>query len=134
MADTLTKEQRSERMARVRGSGNVSTELRLVDLFRKHGITGWRRNVSLVGKPDFVFPAKRVVVFVDGCFWHGCPKHKRIPKSRKAFWRPKLDRNRQRDKEVNRALRVKGWVVLRVWECDLNSPRLLHRLNHFCGR
>lgn len=133
MADTLTKAQRSERMSRVRGSGNASTELRLIRLFREHRITGWRRNISLIGKPDFVFCAERVAVFVDGCFWHGCPKHKRIPKSRKTFWTAKLERNRQRDREVNKALRSNGWKVIRIWECSLNSAKTITRINQYLG-
>lgn len=126
--DTLTEAQRSERMSRVRNSGNASTELRLVQLFRRHGVIGWRRKFDLFGKPDFVFRSKRIAVFVDGCFWHGCPKHRRIPKSRRTFWEAKLERNRQRDEEVNHTLRAKGWNVLRLWECELSSPLLPNRI------
>lgn len=72
MADIFTKAKRSEIMSQIRGSGNKGTELALAKLFRKHGITGWQRNQPLFGKPDFTFRRQRVVVFVDGCFWHGC--------------------------------------------------------------
>ena len=68
MADIFTKAKRSEVMARIRGSGNRATELRLIALMREHGITGWRRNAPVFGKPDFVFRRERVAVFVDGCF------------------------------------------------------------------
>ena len=124
MADTLTVAQRSEQMSRVRGQGNNSTELRLIALLRAHRVTGWRRRASVPGKPDFVFRAKKIAVFVDGCFWHGCPRHRRIPKSRVAFWKGKLARNAQRDRAVTRSLRAAGWKVLRIWECALQKNPL----------
>lgn len=121
--DTLSGAQRSERMSRVRAAANKSTELRLITLLREHRITGWRRGTPLPGKPDFVFRAHKVAVFVDGCFWHGCPRHGRTPKTRVAFWTAKLARNSQRDRAVTRALRKSGWMVLRVWECALGRSR-----------
>ena len=121
MPDVFTAAKRSAVMARIRGSGNKDTELRMIALFREHGITGWRRNARLFGKPDFVFRRERVAVFVDGCFWHGCPKpkHAPLPKNRAEWWAAKLSRNKTRDRCVTRTLRVKGWTVLRVWECAL---------------
>jgi DNA mismatch endonuclease (patch repair protein) len=77
--DVFTKAKRSEVMSKIRGRGNRSTELEMVKLFRRHGITGWRRNQPVFGKPDFIFRRHKVAVFVDGCFWHGCPKHGRKP-------------------------------------------------------
>lgn len=106
-------------MALVRGSGNKRTELRLISVFRDAGIAGWRRNQDVFGRPDFVWRKARVAVFVDGCFWHSCPKHSRIPKSRQEFWVPKLARNRDRDSVVNRTLKKAGWTVIRFWECEL---------------
>lgn len=70
-------------------------------------------------RPDFVFRKSRTAVFVDGCFWHGCPKHATKPKNNRAFWRKKLAGNRRRDELVTRTLRHAGWKVIRVWECDL---------------
>jgi len=116
MSDVFTKSKRSEVMSRIHGSGNKDTELRLITIFRAHRVTGWRRGSKLPGKPDFVFPARRLAVFVDGCFWHGCPKHCRMPASNRKFWRNKITRNRQRDREVGRLLRARGWRVLRIWE------------------
>jgi DNA mismatch endonuclease (patch repair protein) len=89
-------------------------------------ITGWWRGAPLPGKPDFVFRAQKVAVFVDGCFWHGCPRHGRTPKTRVAFWTAKLVGNAQRDRAVSRALRAAGWTVLRVWECALSRQRSGH--------
>ena len=123
MADTLTVAERSERMSRVRSRGNRATELRLIALLRAHGVTGWRRGAPLPGKPDFIFRTEKVALFVDGCFWHGCPRHGRTPKSRVAFWTAKLTRNAQRDHAVAHALRAAGWRVLRVWECALSRQR-----------
>jgi len=108
-------------MARIRSRGNKDTELRMIELLRAHGITGWRRGMVLFGKPDFVFHRERVALFVDGCFWHGCPKakHAPLPKDNADWWAAKLSRNKKRDRLVNRSLRKAGWTVLRVWECDL---------------
>jgi DNA mismatch endonuclease (patch repair protein) len=76
----------------------------------------------LPGKPDFIFPKQRLAVFVDGCFWHGCRWHCRMPKSRRNYWKPKIARNKKRDREVTRQLRRCGWKVFRVWEHALKRP------------
>jgi DNA mismatch endonuclease (patch repair protein) len=178
MPDVFTKKKRSEVMGRIRSRGNKDTELALMKLLRREGITGWRRHVavkidgehrtsnaeqrkskknaaegkmrrskSLVRcsmlnvrgsacaprrvRPDFVFPKLRLAVFVDGCFWHGCPVHATRPKGNAQFWKKKLERNVARDREVNAALRRAGWRVLRIWEHELarkNGARLLRRL------
>jgi DNA mismatch endonuclease (patch repair protein) len=119
MADVFTKSKRSEVMSRIRGSGNKDTELALARLLRRHGVTGWRRNQRLFGKPDFVFPKAKLTVFVDGCFWHGCPKHATKPANNRAFWQRKLSLNKKRDLVVVRTLRKIGWRVIRIWECVL---------------
>ncbi len=131
MTDILTKAQRSALMAKVKGSGNASTELRLVAVFRALGVTGWRRKANVLGKPDFVFPKLRLAVFVDGCFWHGCPLHATQPKQNAKFWREKIARNQARDRLVTRRLRARGWRVARFWEHELTRKyerRLLARL------
>jgi DNA mismatch endonuclease (patch repair protein) len=119
MSDVFTKSKRSEVMARIRGKGNKDTELALARLMRAHGISGWRRNQLIFGKPDFVFQNRRLAVFVDGCFWHACPEHATKPANNRSFWRRKLESNRRRDVLVNRTLKKSGWVVVRIWECDL---------------
>ena len=131
MADVFSKSKRSEVMARIRSRGNQATELALAKLFRRHKITGWRRNQKVFGKPDFIFPKHKLAVFVDGCFWHGCPKHGTQPKGNAAFWRKKISRNQTRDKLVNRTLRRARWRVIRIWEHELtrkNQTRLLRRI------
>lgn len=119
MADVFGKAKRSAVMARIRGRGNKDTELRLIAVFRAHAIAGWRRGRPVVGKPDFVFPRQRVAVFVDGCFWHGCPRHATWPKNNAEFWRTKILGNQKRDRAVNRLLKKTGWRVLRIWEHEL---------------
>lgn len=130
MADWLTREQRSRNMASIRSKGNHTTEARFAALLRSAGIWGWRRHVPLTGKPDFVFPRARVAVFVDGCFWHGCPRCYRLPQDNRPYWRKKVSANRLRDKRATQHLRSEGWTVLRVWEHSLaraNSRKRLTR-------
>lgn len=119
MADVFTKAKRSQVMSRIRGRGNKDTEVALIRIFRAERITGWRRHTSLFGRPDFTFRRERVVVFVDGCFWHGCPLHCRMPATNPAFWSSKLAANKARDKTVSVTLRKTGWRVVRIWEHDL---------------
>src|SRR5881394_1968482 len=95
----------------------------MIALFRAQGITGWRLNARVFGKPDFVFRRGRVAVFVDGCFWHGCPRHATKPANRAEWWAAKLARKAQRDRDVTRTLRKAGWTVLRIWECALARSR-----------
>jgi DNA mismatch endonuclease, patch repair protein len=136
MADVFSLAKRSEIMARVRGHGNKATELALATFLRRHGIVGWRRHVQVFGNPDFVFAKSRVAVFVDGCFWHGCPKHATQPMSNQEFWTAKLARNKARDCLVTRRLKQCGWRVLRIWQHELspnNEHRLLRRLRGSIG-
>ena len=121
MTDNLTTQQRSYAMSRIRSHGNLSTEQALASAMRKEGISGWRRNVALIGKPDFVFRRCRVVVFVDGCYWHGCSKCKLAAKSNTDYWQPKIAKNMQRDLAIARELRKIGWRVVRVWEHELKD-------------
>lgn len=115
-------------LAAVRGKGNQSTELRLAAALRLFGLKGWRRHLPLPGKPDFAWPKEKVVVFVDGCFWHGCPHHYSAPKHNAAFWRNKVETNQRRDRRVTRQLRARGWSVIRIWECRVANPGTLSRI------
>jgi DNA mismatch endonuclease (patch repair protein) len=121
MPDVFTKTKRSKVMSLIKGKGNKDTELRMIQLFRLNRINGWRRGCPLPGRPDFVFPKLKVAVFVDGCFWHGCSTHFKMPSNNKAFWETKIQANRKRDRIVNKLLKHKGWVVLRIWEHDLRQ-------------
>lgn len=136
MVDTFDSSTRSKLMGRIRSHGNKTTELELIKIFRANGMTGWRRKQRLFGKPDFVFRKSRVCVFVDGCFWHGCPKCYRSPSSNEAYWATKIQRNKARDRLVSRTLRDAGWHVLRIWEHQLlekGRGRLLRRLHVLLG-
>ena len=126
--DTFGPNKRSWIMAQVKSNGNRSTETRLVALLREQGITGWRRQYPLHGKPDFVFPKARVAVFVDGCFWHGHPTKCRMPKAHREYWERKIARNVARDRLVTRALREMGWKVVRIWEDALQKSSTIRKL------
>ncbi len=122
MTDKLSREQRSKVMSSIPSRGNATTEGRLRAKLAAAGISGWHMNdASLDGKPDFVFPGWGLVVFVDGCFWHGCSRCRTIPKTHRKFWRNRIENNRMRDRKVNRKLRQKGWKVLRFWEHHLRE-------------
>jgi DNA mismatch endonuclease (patch repair protein) len=126
--DTVSRKKRSQIMSAVRSTGNKATEAVFITILRKGGISGWRRKFRLRGKPDFVFPKQKTAIFVDGCFWHGCTKHCRMPKGNSGYWKPKISRNKARDRVVTRDLRRAGWRVVRVWEHEL-SPRHQKRLS-----
>jgi DNA mismatch endonuclease (patch repair protein) len=117
-----TTKQRSRNMRAIRGASNATTELRLRAHLVRNGIAGWRVREKVVpGRPDFYFPRKRIAVFVDGCFWHGCPKCGHTPKANRGYWIEKLAHNKLRDAQVGRLLRSKGIRVLRLWECQLRD-------------
>ena len=129
--DIMSADARSRLMARIRGRDNRTTELRMVALLRSHGITGWRRHRTIVQRgragavrrvrPDFVFPGSRTVLFIDGCFWHGCSRHCSMPKQNKTFWQEKILANRRRDSVTRAWFRRNGWQVIRVWEHALRK-------------
>lgn len=131
MTDVFSKQKRSSIMSKNRGTGNRSTEWRLRARLVAARISGWRVNAKDVyGKPDFAFDAEKIAVFVDGCFWHGCAKHRTIPATNHEFWLKKIEGNQRRDRAVSRKLRKDGWQVLRFWEHQLRQEprRCLERI------
>lgn len=130
MTDVFTPAKRSLVMSRILSTGNIGTELKLAKLFRAAGITGWRRHLSLPGRPDFTFRAARLAVFTDGCFWHGCPRCYRPPKQNSSYWKRKIEQNRRRDRRVDRHLRLLGWRTIRIRECRIERApeRALQRI------
>lgn len=124
MADIFTKRQRSEIMRAVKSRGNKSTEIKLVKIFKSHHVIGWRRNSSLAGHPDFIFPKNRIAVFADGCFWHGHNCRNVNPSDNAIYWKKKIARNKARDKAITRELTKKGWKVVRIWECEINKGKI----------
>lgn len=138
MADWLSQEQRSRNMASIRSKGNATTERTFLTLLREAGISGWRRHADLPGKPDFSFAKHRLAVFVDGCFWHGCPRCYRAPEDNRSYWRNKVRSNRLRDRRNARKLRTRGWSVVRFWEHALRKEKernqvLLRLKQAVCG-
>jgi len=119
MTDVMTKAQRSACMSKIRGRYNQGTELKFRRMLRVAGLRGWRRHLDLPGRPDFAFPRARIAVFVDGCFWHGCKRCYQAPKTNPVFWHSKINRNKQRDREVNKVLLSRHWAVVRIRECRL---------------
>ncbi|HEV2175819.1 MAG TPA: very short patch repair endonuclease [Terriglobia bacterium] len=127
--DTFSREKRSEIMQRVRSARNASTEGVIVSALRSKHIKGWKvRPPGLAGSPDLFFPKSRVVVFLDGCFWHGCPRCLRLPSSRTEYWKPKIARNQRRDRRMSRLLRAQGYGVLRLWEHEIKNGKGMARL------
>ena len=117
--DVMTREQRSRCMSRIRNK-DTGPELVLRQALWRRGLR-YRLHSKLPGRPDIVFKGRRVVVFVDGCFWHGCPAHGVQPKQNSGFWKDKLGRNRARDASVNDELRRLGWCVVRIWEHEVKE-------------
>ncbi len=117
--DVLTQAQRSHCMSRIRGR-DTTPEIGLRRACRAVGLR-YRIVSKVPGKPDMVFPGQRVAVFVDGCFWHGCPAHYQAPVSRADFWRAKVVANQRRDERITEELRKCDWTVIRFWEHDLET-------------
>ena len=135
MADVFTRQKRSQVMSRIRSQGNKETEVALLSILRTNKISGWRRHLPLPGKPDFTFRKEKLVLFVDGCFWHGCPSCYRRPSSRTSYWDRKFRRNKRRDREVGRVLEIKGWRVIRIWHHELRRrERVAGKICRFLGR
>jgi DNA mismatch endonuclease (patch repair protein) len=131
--DTLTRAERSVRMALVRCK-DTKPEVAVRCLVHSLGYRYRLHLGKLPGRPDMVFPSRRKIIFVHGCFWHrhkGCP-NTRLPKSRLSFWKPKLEANHARDKKIRFKLRKLGWKVLVVWECEIkNFTRLTKKVIRF---
>lgn len=123
MADLFSPEKRSMIMSRIRSTGSKPEE-RLYEAIRSVLGHRWRidRNVqTLPGRPDFVIPTLRMIIFLDGCFYHSCPIHGHQPKTNTEYWGPKLARNVRRDRKNRRALRKMGYSVWRFWEHDFKG-------------
>ncbi len=119
MSDVHTPEQRSYNMSRIRGGG-TKPEILLRKALWAAGLR-YRIKNKLPGKPDIAFPSVKVAIFVDGCFWHGCPEHMTWPKNNAEFWKEKIEGNMVRDREVKVDLSEIGWSTLRFWEHEINT-------------
>ena len=129
--DTLTKERRSILMSKIRGK-NTGPELNIRKYLWLLGFRYRLHRKDLPGSPDIVFPSKRKVIFVHGCFWHGhkCRKDK-LPKTRTDFWQEKIDRNASRDRLNVKKLKVLGWKSFEIWECEVKNDKALKKMLKF---
>ncbi len=128
MPDCFSKEKRSQVMAQIKSTG-TQPETRLGAL-----LAVWLPNEVILqspkivfGRPDFVLPSYQIAIFLDGCFFHGCPKHYREPKQNKDYWIAKIARNKKHDMLVTQTLKSEGWRVVRIWEHELRTPKMLGR-------
>lgn len=124
MADNLKPVDRQKAMRAVKGKG-TTPERRLFAMLAGMRLKGWRKNAAdITGKPDVVFSQEHVVIFVDGCFWHGCPhcQRKLKPDSNRQYWERKINRNIELAKSYNQKLLENGWTVIRIWEHELKKP------------
>jgi DNA mismatch endonuclease (patch repair protein) len=125
--DKFPKETRSKIMSKIH-SKHTTPEIVVRRLLSKIGV----KYKLHYGNPtiDIAIPSKKIALFVDGCFWHNCPRHGHKPKSNRAFWNRKLKRNATRDKRVNKEVRAKGWKVVHIWEHEtFNRNRLSAKLS-----
>jgi DNA mismatch endonuclease (patch repair protein) len=132
MSDIFTSEKRSAVMKAVKSRNTKTTEIKMMKIFKELHIIGWRRTYPLIGKPDFVFPKKRIAIFVDGCFWHGHDCRNVTPSDNAEFWEAKRIYNKKHDEEVTQTLVQKNWTVIRIWECELkkkNREVLLEKIS-----
>lgn len=98
----------------------------------KAGFRYRKNSIKYFGKPDIVLPKYRTAIFIDSCFWHGCKRHCRLPSARKKYWTAKIERNKERDREVNRYYRKTGWKIIRVWEHEIkNTDSIISKIVEF---
>jgi DNA mismatch endonuclease (patch repair protein) len=126
----------SRRMSAIKGGGNRTTEARFMGILIRAGVRGWKVHPKgLFGNPDLFFPVERVAVFLDGCFWHGCPRCGHLPGVNRPYWQAKIARNQERDRVNVSRLRSEGIRTLRLWEHELlDGARCLSRLRALLTR
>ncbi len=127
MADKISKDKRSKIMAAIR-SKDTGPERKLRSAIWATGLR-YKKHYG-PKKVDIAFASKKIAVFVDGCFWHGCPIHSHVPKSNQEYWVPKLAKNIERDRLTNQELAEDGWVVLRFWEHELENSEGLSQVTN----
>ncbi|WP_409294054.1 very short patch repair endonuclease [Peribacillus sp. SCS-26] len=118
LSDNLTKEQRTKNMKAIKSQSNL--ENRVTKALWKRDIR-LRKNSKMFGRPDISIKKYKIVIFIDSCFWHSCPLHGNMPKSNQEYWIKKLQRNKDRDQEVNGYYHERGWNILRIWEHEFKQ-------------
>jgi DNA mismatch endonuclease (patch repair protein) len=128
MTDVFSSAKRSWIMSRVREK-NTSPEFKVRSLIHRLGFRFRLHRKDLPGKPDIVFPTRKKVIFVHGCFWHGhdCARGHRVPKTNSEYWVEKIHRNTKRDAKHQTELKALGWDVLVIWECKIGNPEIVSR-------
>lgn len=126
MSDNLRPDDRKRTMQAVKSKG-TKLEKRLFAMLAGMGISGWKKNVkSILGKPDVAFPDRKIAIFVDGCFWHGCPYcQRKLPETNHAYWERKIKRNIDLAESYNDQLHHAGWTVIRIWEHEIADTATL---------
>ena len=119
MPDLFSKETRSKIMSAIK-SKDTKIERKLRSILWQIGYR-YRIHYKIIGKPDIVFPKQKIAIFCDGCFWHGCPKCYKPPKSNQKYWDTKIQKNQTRASYVNDKLKNEGWIVLRFWAHEINE-------------
>lgn len=135
--DNVSRKSRSRIMSAIRSKNNKTTEIRMKAVLVRSGIKGWKiRATKLPGNPDFTFTKRKLAVFIDGCFWHGCPTCYRRPSSSRKYWDQKKMDNKRRDKQVVRLLHLSNWEVIRIWEHTLkkNPTKVINRIADLLGK
>jgi DNA mismatch endonuclease, patch repair protein len=118
--DNLTKEQRKKNMQNIKSSHTLPERIVAREL-RKKKIYFVQNVKDIVGNPDIVFKRKKIIIFIDSDFWHGHNKRFIMPKTNKKYWIKKITNNKERDRKVNKLLKINGWVVIRIWEYDIKN-------------
>jgi DNA mismatch endonuclease (patch repair protein) len=126
MSDNLKPDDRKRTMQAVKSKG-TRLEKRLFAMLTGMGISGWKKNVkNIAGKPDVAFLERKIAIFVDGCFWHGCPHcHRKLPETNHEYWERKIKRNVELAASYNEQLRRDGWTVIRIWEHETKDTAKL---------
>lgn len=127
--DNLTKEQRRKNMRNIRSKGTKPERI-MAKKLKERGIYFTQHVKKVIGKPDITFLRKKIAVFIDSDFWHKHQENFQMPKSNREYWEKKINRNVERDKEVNKALKENGWTVIRIWESDIkeNADKCVERI------
>lgn len=125
MTDTVSREARSKIMAKVQSKGTKLEKVLLGALIERRWDFLEEQPQDILGHPDFIYRECKVAIFVDSCFWHGCPRHVRMPSSNVDYWTKKIARNKKRDARVRAQLRQEGWHVVAIWEHELPDTRSL---------
>ncbi|MDP3899759.1 MAG: very short patch repair endonuclease [bacterium] len=132
--DVFSKKKRSEIMSKIK-SKDTKIEILFRKVLWKNGFRYRKNSSKYFGKPDLVLPKYKTVIFIDSCFWHNCPKHGYLPKSNLKYWRKKIERNKERDKEVNRHYKKSGWKIFRIWEHNVKKTSLaIQKIKQYCFR